>query len=352
MRTIASYVEKISVVVPVYNSAPFLRRCIESILNQTYSKIELLLIDDGSTDESGQICDAYAKIDERVRVVRQENQGVAAARNRGLDLASGDFVTFVDSDDWIEPVMYERMIRTANENNCDVVMCDCVKDCGEKHEIYSHDIRTGFYGLKQLKEEYYPHLLVMESVEYPPTISNWLILYRIRQLNISLPTSSIRYVEGVRYSEDLLFGAEIILHSTSFYYMKGEVYYHYCFNEKSATNTFVKDKWKDYMILRREAEKRIFSEEFDFTEQMDKMVLFFLFNAAGDILRTRSITTSEKIILIAKMRNAPEVKVMFRRLDVSSLPVSTRIKIMVFLYKTWGIYLLALYQDIIRYFKR
>lgn len=337
--------ERISVVVPVYNAAQYLERCIDSILNQTYPEIELLLIDDGSNDESGQICDNYAQIDGRVRVVHQENKGVAAARNRGIDLASGNFVTFVDGDDWIEPVMYEQMMRKVEEYSCDVVMCDCTKDFNNKHSVYSHDIRAGYYSLKQLKTEYYPHLLMMENVEYPPTISNWLILYRIRKMDTLLQSSLVRYVEGVRYSEDLLFGAELMLYSNSFYYMKGKVYYHYCFNEKSATNSFVSDKWNDYVTLRRESEKRIYSSEFNFEEQLDKMVLFFLFNSIGDIIRAKELTIMKKISIISKILNDPTTKNMFHHIKIDSLPISTRNKIMTLLYKYRGIYLLLLFKE-------
>lgn len=118
---------KISVIVPVYKAEKFLATCIESILNQTYGNLEIILVDDGSPDSCGKICEKYALSDSRVKVVHQKNAGVAAARNVGLDLAEGDYVTFVDSDDYIQPQMYEKMIRCAEHNHCDLVMCDCIK---------------------------------------------------------------------------------------------------------------------------------------------------------------------------------------------------------------------------------
>ena len=118
---------KISVIVPVYKAEKFLATCIESILNQTYCNLEIILVDDGSPDSCGKICEKYALSDSRVKVVHQKNAGVAAARNVGLDLAEGDYVTFVDSDDYIQPQMYEKMIRCAEHNHCDLVMCDCIR---------------------------------------------------------------------------------------------------------------------------------------------------------------------------------------------------------------------------------
>lgn len=96
-------------------------------------------------------------------------------------MAIGDYCTFVDSDDYIESEMYQSMIDIAEQYNCDVIMCDCVKEFGTRTEAYTHDIRQGYYDREQLEKEYFPHLLIMPNVEYPPTISNWLCLYRRNQ---------------------------------------------------------------------------------------------------------------------------------------------------------------------------
>ena len=98
---------RISVIVPVYNVEQYLPRCVESILAQTYENLEILLVDDGAKDGSGAICDAYARQDERVKVIHKENGGLSSARNAGIDASTGEYLSFVDSDDWIEPDMYE-----------------------------------------------------------------------------------------------------------------------------------------------------------------------------------------------------------------------------------------------------
>ncbi|MBP5416507.1 MAG: glycosyltransferase family 2 protein [Clostridiales bacterium] len=113
----------ISVIVPVYNVEPYLKKCIDSILNQTYHDFEVILIDDGSKDGSGMICDKYAIKDDRVRVFHTENRGLSAARNRGLIEARGDTVCFVDSDDWIEPNFLQEMWMKMNEMAADVCIC-------------------------------------------------------------------------------------------------------------------------------------------------------------------------------------------------------------------------------------
>lgn len=113
----------ISVIVPVYNVEEYLVQCLDSVVGQTYGDLEILLVDDGSTDGSGRICDEYAEKNPRIRVFHTVNHGLSAARNIGLDRASGEYIAFVDSDDWLETDMYERMIEAAEMSGADIVVC-------------------------------------------------------------------------------------------------------------------------------------------------------------------------------------------------------------------------------------
>lgn len=114
---------KISVIVPVYNTEKYLHRCIDSILSQTFTDFEVLLIDDGSTDSSGEICDEYAAKDARVRVFHKENGGASTARIIGLDNAKGEWISFVDADDWLDISLYHDMLNKAQKENSDMVAC-------------------------------------------------------------------------------------------------------------------------------------------------------------------------------------------------------------------------------------
>lgn len=129
----------IGVIVPVYNVEPYLHRCIDSILAQTYKNIQIILVDDGSTDNSGKICDEYAAQDDRIVVLHQKNQGQSAARNAGLDylFANTDcaYINFVDSDDWIHPQMLEVLLQVVLENQVDVSICGFIRTAGEKIEV-------------------------------------------------------------------------------------------------------------------------------------------------------------------------------------------------------------------------
>lgn len=120
----------LSVIVPVYNVEDYLGRCVESILAQTYKNLEIILVDDGAKDSSGAICDAYAQKDRRIQVIHKENGGLSSARNAGLDMATGTYIAFVDSDDWIEPDAYENMLKVAQKLDVKLV-------CGGRYDVKS-----------------------------------------------------------------------------------------------------------------------------------------------------------------------------------------------------------------------
>ena len=127
----------LTIVVPVYNVQKYIYKCEDSILSQTYKNIEVILVDDSSPDECGTICDKYAEKDKRVRVIHKKNGGLSSARNSALDIANGDYVGFVDSDDWIEPTMYEEMVQFLEDENCDMVECAINNVIDDKKTIIS-----------------------------------------------------------------------------------------------------------------------------------------------------------------------------------------------------------------------
>lgn len=120
--------EVISVIIPVYNAEKHLEKCVRSVFSQTYRNLEIILVDDGSTDNSLVICEGLKKVDSRVLVIHQNNGGVSSARNKGLDVASGDYIGFVDSDDWIEPKMYETLYHLAKKHRADIAACGYVEE--------------------------------------------------------------------------------------------------------------------------------------------------------------------------------------------------------------------------------
>lgn len=326
--------EKISVIVPVYKTERYLKRCIDSIREQTYRNLEIILVDDGSPDRCPEICDNYSAKDERIKVIHKDNAGVAAARNTGLDAATGGYLTFVDSDDYIEPEMYESMMAVAVKYDSDIVMCDCTKVFPDHSELYTHNIRQGYYDKQALESEYYPHLLMMENVEYPPTISNWLCLFKKGLINGNAKSGKLCYVVGIRFSEDLLFGAQLMRRAESFYYMKEQAFYYYFMNPSSATHTYAPDKWENYRRLHKKIKQFFWNDtEYDFKKQVDLCLLFFLYNTIGDIRGTDAIPRQTKTIKIREILNDKEVRGMFKRIHIFRLPVSWKLKIISLCYK-------------------
>ena len=337
--------KKISVIVPVYNVEKYLKRCINSILNQSYKELEILLIDDGSTDLSSVFCDQYADEDNRIKVIHKENEGVSSARNCGLEMATGQYITFVDSDDYIELNMYEKMMEIAEKYDCDVIMCDCIKEFGNKKEIYTHNIDSGYYDRSKIEKEYLFNLLIMPNVEYPPTISNCLCLFKNKRyikddckgfkvINERKSNFDLRYEVGIRFSEDLLFGAELMYWADSFYYMKKQCFYHYCMNSNSASHTFKIDKWNDYMKLHEVIQNKFSGcKIFNFDYQINLVLLFFLYNSISDIVTTKKLSLEEKKSVCNHILSEKKVKDMFDKINIIKLKISFKQKILTFMYK-------------------
>ena len=150
---------KISIIVPVYNVEQYLSKCLESIINQTYKNLEIIIINDGSTDKSGVICDYYSEIDNRIILTHQQNQGLSMARNNAIDIANGDYFGFVDSDDWIKEDMYEILYKNSITYNADISVCDSIKvvDLDKIDIKYDNDDETItiYKGIDKIKYNIY-----------------------------------------------------------------------------------------------------------------------------------------------------------------------------------------------------
>ena len=321
--------KKISVIIPVYNVEKYLYRCVDSVLGQTYYNIEVILIDDGSTDSSPEICDEYQKRDKRVKVIHKKNSGAASSRNIGLSNAKGDYIAFIDSDDYIELDMYENMMKINEEYNCDIVLCDCYKENKTKREIFTHNIREGYYNKEMLYKEYFPTLLMTNSVNYPPTISNCVCLFN----KILLDSHQIFYKDGLRFSEDLLFGAQAMYYANSFFYMKNNYYYHYMYNPTSVTNVFYKNKWMIMKQLHLDIEKFfLFLKDYNFQRQVDLVLLFIVYHCIDNI-KTSDLDKKIKEKEIKNILENIDVCNMFSRIKINSLNISWKLKIITFIYK-------------------
>lgn len=213
----------ISIIVPVYNSKRYLPRCIESICGQTYRELEILLVDDGSTDGSGEICEAYARKDPRILVVHQENGGAVRARREGLSLASGEYIAFADSDDWLEPQMLEMLHESLCGQGAEIAMCGRYEETGRATRAVSQGIAAGRYDKEALIRQVYPRMIVNRRFfEWGLFPGLWDKLFRRESIEKYLMAVDERITMG----DDAACVYPALLEAESIYIRK-ECLYHY-----------------------------------------------------------------------------------------------------------------------------
>ena len=223
----------ISVIIPVYNVEKYLKQCVDSVLAQTYQNIEIILVDDGSTDSSGHICDEYLNVDGRIKVIHKKNAGLSEARNHGLDLATGDYVYFLDSDDWIQGETLETLIQMAHESNADIVFFDSqsFEDSEKGYQIPQRYIRKHDYSTDK-------GLTVFEQVQANKEFHSAVPLLFIRRS--FLDKSKIRFYPEILY-EDMLFTFEALTKAEKVAQCK-EAFYQRRYRSCSITQSKVKEK--------------------------------------------------------------------------------------------------------------
>jgi len=229
---------KLSIIIPIYNTGKYLHKCIKSILSQKLTDFELILVDDGSADESGAICDEYANSDNRVKVIHKINEGVSITRNTGIAIAQGEYIGFVDSDDWIEPDMYFEMYKLAIEKNTDIVMCDAVTKYDNKPD--EPDTITQLKDDILLKKENITPKLLCEIAG-----SACRCIYK-RELLVG---NNVNFPEKILFSEDRIFNILSMGYANSIYYTKTPFYNRYI-RKGSAVNKYYKDMIEHVMNAR------------------------------------------------------------------------------------------------------
>lgn len=255
----------ISVIVPVYNSERFLQRCLDSILNQTFSDFELILIDDGSTDSSGKICDDFKCKDKRIIVCHQDNQGSAVARNNAIAMAKGEYLAFVDSDDYIHPRYLEILSYIARQRDADIVVCSFAKGLEESFKWNSYEIiNPDSYGA-------YKGDVFFKDFEKKESLKIWVLwdkLFRRECFNgIKMPAGRVYQDNAVIYR--ILFAADKVI-DTDF------ILYYYYANENSTTS---RNKFKisrlDWLLVLEEMYNFFFEKrEYELYYKYRKRYLF------------------------------------------------------------------------------
>lgn len=217
----------VSVIVPVYNSEKYIKRCIESLICQNYKDIEIILVDDGSIDRSGEICDEYSKKDSRVITIHKKNGGVSSARNVGLKSAKGDFITFCDSDDWVEKDIYETLVNAINESHSEIACC--------KYITENLNLSNKYLETKLINPEAAVKLVINNN-EYGGYLWN-----KMFSRNVIYDKELILFNQDIHILEDQLFVIRAISNCKKVSIIDNRLY-HYEQNEGSALNSRMSEK--------------------------------------------------------------------------------------------------------------
>lgn len=275
----------LSIIVPVYNVYDYLEKCLESIVCQTFQNIEIVLIDDGSTDGSSDICDKYAAEDTRIKVVHKKNEGLVHARKEGMSIATGDYIAYVDGDDWIEPSMIERLYEIVIEQNVDIAMCGRYEDTGEKHRPVYHGIPEGRYNKQALIEKVYPNMIVNDAFfEWGIFPSVWDKLFKRE----CLEKYQMAVDERLTMGEDAACTYPALLNADSIYVLH-ECLYHY----RQSVDSMVKKQENielqriRFNILYNSVNKSFeqYKDIFDVRNQWKDYLLFLMVPRAGTLYK-------------------------------------------------------------------
>lgn len=265
--------KKISVIVPIYNSEKFLKKCLNSIIQQTYRNLEIILINDGSDDNSEKICKMYCGKDKRIKLINQENHGQSYSRNLGIDLSTGEYLSFVDSDDYININFYKKLVDALEQNNADVSICNYLEVKG-KNQISHVDNKCSDIVVLSTKDTI-RHLLKSDGIN----MENYLVnkLYRKEVFEgIRLPEYNI--------FEDLSIMYKILAKSKRTVYLKEKLYY-YCIRADSSSRKLDSDFILNKLSILKERNQYISDNFTELEYEIDYNRLYYIIPDSVNISR-------------------------------------------------------------------
>lgn len=254
-----------SMIVPIYNAESYLQECVDSLLNQTFHDYEIVLVDDGSKDQSLEICRDYEKKFARIKVVHQENRGLVSAREAGLEAVSGKYVGYVDADDWVEGNLFEEAAKVIEKYAPDIISYNVLLEYSKRQEKQPLTIEAGYYEKQRMKESVYPFMLYNEKENFYnfgiyPSTSNKFFKKELVQKN---RCTDYRITMG----EDAACTYACLLEADSLYVMKG-YFYHYRQNQGSMTNAYDPQRFRKYQILLEYMGKVLTESNYNIPEQL------------------------------------------------------------------------------------
>ena len=277
-----------SVVVPIYGVGKYLNKCVNSLIDQTYHNIEIILVDDGAKDNSPEICDYYASIDQRVKVIHKNNGGLVSARKAGAEIATGEYIVCVDGDDWVSLNYIETFDSVISKYNPDLLCCGYIQTDEITEETHTFDIEAGYYDINKMVIKIYP--MSIESVcgeIFPPQL--WAKAFK---KEIYLP-EQLAVNNSIKIGEDGAVVKPLLTKATSLYILDKCLYYYRVNNESMTKNKSAYD-WNGPRYIGKHLRERIDLSLFDYEEQINRRmardiytVVFSQFNKEGKYRRIR-----------------------------------------------------------------
>ncbi len=259
--------ENVTVIVPVYKAEKFLHKCLETIVNQSYKNLEIILVNDGSPDNSLKIAEGFAKNDKRIKIINKKNEGVSVARNTALNIASGEYICFIDSDDYVELNMVEEMYEKIKKFDADLVLSDYNRVFPNRIKEEGMVIEEGFYSDKKLLEEFFEDYISLTD----KFGTNQFACTKLFKKSI-IDKYNLRFNKSLKIGEDHLFTAQYISHINSFYALTGRRFYNYVYQDESAMVAYRDDLYDNIKLFflelhninyegleRKELDKKIYS---------------------------------------------------------------------------------------------
>lgn len=323
----------ISVIVPVYNVANYINECLDSLINQTYQNIEILVVDDGSTDESGKICDEYEKKYKKVKVIHKKNEGLGFARNTGLENVHGKYVTFVDSDDYVDKGFIEKLYINMNNEELDMCKSGFRRVDDSYNTLYERKFNTYIYNEEETKKLFLPRMIgalpdKRDSIEMSVCGTLYKTSYIIEN-NISFPS------ERKIISEDLFFNIEYMQHinkSATINYIG----YNYRCNLSSLTKKYRKDRFKAVKYFYKELKNKLLSLGYNDITMLRLSRIFFTYIKvclSQEKLKTSNKKYKDSIKTIYEICNDNLVQEIINGYPIGKLGIRQKVFIYLIKYK-------------------
>lgn len=335
---------KVSVIVPVYNSRKYLKECIESIINQDLEEIELILVNDGSTDNSLDICQKYAMKDSRIKIIDKPNGGVSSARNAGILAASGEYIGFVDSDDWIQSEMYSNMYKNIKETGSNICICNYIEESFGNSKPITLNIKKRIL----LKEDIINELVLnmigpkdLNSNSEPIMGNIWRLLFKkdfIKEYNLNFPIN-------IHFMEDLLFCIKAFIKAKQITIDNG-YYYYYRNNSNSASRSYINDIYTIQKNIFDIIENIIKGENlFDIAaERLNiRYVNLCIGSVINEVCKNNNIKIKNKISTIKNICNDEKLNQILRGISTKGYTFRKKTVLFALKYK-FSIYLYAYYK--------